>query len=456
MNNLWHYLLAAMLSISIIVLNYTGTQSAFWQMLPFYIIAFSTYVLILKSVDTSKKLGFWLLLGVFLRFCQLFYFPNLSDDVYRFIWDGCLWLNGINPLEQLPSHYIEQNIDIQGINLELYQQLNSPNYYTIYPPIAQLNFVVACWLFPSSIIGSAFIMKFFLFIFECGSLFVISKLLKKWNLPLKNVLIYALNPLIIIEIIGNLHFEGAMIFFLLLSTLALTKEKWITSAIFMALSISSKLLPIMFLPLLIKRLGWKQSIFYFSIVAAVVVALFLPLFNKLAIQNFANSLDLYFRKFEFNASIYYIFRSIGFALKGYNMISFIGPITALCALSSILLFSFFEKKPNINSLPSAMLFAISIYLIFATTIHPWYLAMPLVLCTFTSFRFPIAWSGLVFFTYVNYSYPIYKENTWVVIIEYIIVIVFVLYELFFLMKSERLPQNHPKGNPPNQVIEDNR
>ncbi len=456
MNNLWHYLLAAMLSVSIVVLNYTGTQAAFWQMLPFYVIAFSTYVLILKSVDTSKKIIFWLLLGVLLRFCQLFYFPNLSDDVYRFIWDGRLWLNGINPLEQLPSYYIAQNIDIQGINSELYHQLNSPNYYTIYPPIAQLNFVIACWLFPNSIIGSAFIMKLFLFLFECGSLFILLKLLKTWNLPLKNVLIYALNPLIIIEITGNLHFEGAMIFFLLLAVSALTKNNWVASAIFMALSISSKLLPIMFLPLFIKRLGWKKSSLYFSVVGILVALLFIPLFNGVGIQNFANSLDLYFRKFEFNASIYYIFRWIGFYFKGYNMISFIGPVTALCTLCSILLFSYFEKKPNIHSLPNALLFAISSYLLFTTTVHPWYVATPLILCTFTSFRFPVVWSSLIFLTYVNYSYPIYKENLWIVIIEYIVVILFLLYELFFLMKAECSPQNHPKGNPPNQVIKNNR
>lgn len=456
MNKLWHFLLAAILSSSVVVLGYTGAQSAFWQMLLSYIAAFSTYILVIKNVDTQQRFHFWITIGVLLRFCQLFYFPNLSDDVYRFIWDGRLWLNGINPLEQLPSYYIEQNVDIQGINLELYQQLNSPNYYTIYPPIAQLNFVTACWLFPNSIMASVFIMKFFLFIFECGNIFIILKLLKTWNLPSKNTLIYALNPLIILEITGNLHFEGAMIFFLLLAILALTKGKWMLSAIFMALSICSKLLPIMFLPLLIKRLGWKKSIFYFSVVAVVVISLFIPLFNKIALQNFTTSLDLYFRKFEFNASIYYISRSIGFALKGYNMISSIGPVLAICTLSSILLFSYFEKKPNLNSLPIVMLFAISIYLLFATTVHPWYLAMPLVLCTFTAFRFPVVWSGLIFLTYINYSYPAYKENMWVVIIEYTIVILFLLYELLLLMKSKRLPQNYPKGNPPNQVIEDNR
>jgi hypothetical protein len=36
----------------------------------------------------------------------------------------------------------------------------------------------------------------------------------KRSLPRTNLLFYWLNPLIIVEIMGNLHFEGVMVFFL--------------------------------------------------------------------------------------------------------------------------------------------------------------------------------------------------------------------------------------------------
>ncbi|MEL6721147.1 MAG: mannosyltransferase, partial [Bacteroidota bacterium] len=208
-----------------------------------------------------------------------------------------------------------------------------------------------------------------------------------------------------------------------------SNKKVIYSALSFALSIASKLLPLMFLPLLIKRLGWQKSLLYFSIVGSTVLLLFLPLISGAFLQNFGNSLDLYFRKFEFNASIYYLIRWIGFQIKGFNLIAKIGPALALGTLIGISALSLYERKPKIDRLPLMMLFAICIYLSFTTTVHPWYVSLPLVLCCFTNFRFPVLWSGLIFLTYINYSYTSYQENLWVVGLEYVLVWVFFIFEL---------------------------
>ena len=58
------------------------------------------------------------------------------------------------------------------------------------------------------------------------------------------------------------------------------------------------------------------------------------------------------------------------------------------------------------------------------------LALPIVCCLFTRFRFPILWSGLIFLTYINYSYVSYFEDLRMVGIEYILVGIFVLYEIY--------------------------
>ncbi|MEM8524203.1 MAG: hypothetical protein AAGG68_06155 [Bacteroidota bacterium] len=429
-------LIAFVLFACIIYLGYAVDQNDFWQMLPVFALAFCVYVLILRS--NMDALKFWIGLAVLLRVALLFGLPNLSDDVYRFIWDGRLLQNGINPFDHLPSYYLQQAILPEGINNELYQQLNSPEYYTIYPPVAQLSFYLATWLFPNSILSSTLVMKFFLFAFECGNIYLLIRLLPKFEIATKNALIYALNPLIVLEITGNLHFEGAMVFFLLLAVYGL--KKWeeksnsskkilVFSALSFAFSIASKLLPLMFLPMLIKRLGWKKSVLYFVIVGSTVLLLFLPLLSGAFLQNFGNSLDLYFRKFEFNASIYYLIRWIGFQLKGFNLIAKIGPALALGTLLGISILSFREKKPTIKHLPLMMLFAICIYLSFTTTVHPWYISLPLVLCCFTSFRFPVLWSGLIFLTYINYSYTDYQENLWIVAVEYLLVWSYFLWEL---------------------------
>ena len=427
---LFKYLAALSLLLLTIGLGYGPSQSDFGLISAFYIPFFLLYLLVFRFAD-QKDIWFFIILGILMRASLLFALPNLSDDIYRFVWDGRLILNGVNPFNYLPSYYIEQGINLPGITAELFAQLNSPNYFTIYPPVCQAIFASSAWLFPESVLHSAIFMKVLLLAFEIGSIILLVKLLegKEENgNPNRKVLLYALNPLIIIEITGNLHFEGPMIFFLLLSIWLLRKNRWQASAVAMALSIASKLLPLMFLPFLIRRLGWKKSLQYFVITGGLLLLFFAPLLNGLFLSSFGSSLNLYFQKFEFNASIYYLLRWIGYQLSGYNLIIAFGPGLAGLVLIGILWKAWKEKNPDMESLPLMMLFAIGLYLAGTTTVHPWYAALPLVLCLFTNYRFPVLWTGLIFLTYINYSYEPYLENLWIVGLEYSLVFGFFFYE----------------------------
>ncbi|MEM1322104.1 MAG: glycosyltransferase 87 family protein [Bacteroidota bacterium] len=422
------YGLSSLLLGLTIGLGYAVEQSDFPYIISMYALFFVAYIFIYKKA-TRQDGWFFIGLGIVLRASLLFGIPNLSDDIYRFVWDGRLLLNGINPFDHLPSYYIEQATMPEGITQNLYDQLNSPNYFTIYPPVCQAVFALSCWVFPHSILGSAILMKLFVFACEVGSLLLLVRLLPPFRSqsegpPPREVLLYALNPLIIIELCGNLHFEGPMIFFLLLALWCLQRQRYDWSAVAMALSIASKLLPLIFLPFLIQRLGWKKSLRYFIIVGALLLLFFLPLASGAFLANFGNSLDLYFRKFEFNASLYYLLRWVGFQLSGYNLIAFIGPGLALLVFINILVKAWREQNPHLSSLPLMMLFAICLYLSCTTTVHPWYASLPIVLCLFTRFRFPVLWSGLIVLTYINYSYAEYFENLWIVGIEYGLVVLF--------------------------------
>ena len=419
--------LAALMCLCTVGLGFIVEQNSFPTIALYYSLFFGAYAWV-NSVEQNIDLKFWLFVAIGLRLILVFSFPHLSDDIYRFVWDGRLWLAAYNPFDHLPSWYIEQGIQIKGLTPTLFEQLNSPDYYTIYPPVAQLTFVISSWLSPNSIFGTAIIMKMILLLADIGSIILLIRLLNHWKLPVKRVLWYALNPLLIIEIMGNLHFEAVMIFFLLLALWLLVESKYIWSATAMALTIASKLLPLMFLPFLIKRLGWKRSFQYFAVVGLVLIACWIPLLNASFIENFGSSLDLYYRRFEFNASFYYLLRWWGYVVDGHNLIAFIGPLLALIVLSVILIRAYRENGTQWINLPTLWLFSISFYLAYATTIHPWYVALPLVLCLFTDWRWPIVWSGLIWLTYINYSYDEYYENLWIVAFEYIILISFGLWE----------------------------
>lgn len=420
--------LAALILLSVIGLGFFVEQDSFPKIAFFYSLFFGIYFWLIKP-ERVVDLKFWLIVALGLRLILVFSFPHLSDDIYRFVWDGRLWLAGHNPFDHLPSWYIEQGIDIKGLSPALFEQLNSPDYYTIYPPVAQLTFVISSWLTPNSIWGAAIVMKIFLLLADIGSIALLIRLLNHWKIPIKRVLWYALNPLLIVEIMGNLHFEGVMVFFLLLALWLLVQKKFLWSATAMALTIAAKLLPLMFLPFLIKRLGWKQSFYYFITLGLVLIACWVPLFSADFIHNFGNSLDLYYQRFEFNGSFYYLLRWWGYIINGNNLIVFIGPLLAVIVLAVILIRAFRENGNEWSNLPNLWLFAISFYLAYATTVHPWYVALPIVLCLFTNWRWPLVWSGLIWLTYINYSYGEYHENLWVVAFEYLAVMGYGFWEV---------------------------
>lgn len=400
--------------------------------------AFLGYAWLLAG-PTRRELRWWLGLAVLLRLGLFFCFPLLSDDLYRFIWDGRLLAAGFNPFDELPGFYLDAAYAEYGLTPALYARLNSPEYHTVYPPVAQGVFWLAAKLFPNSIYGGMLCMKAFLLACELLSLRLILFLLSYWRLPRERVLWYALNPLILIEIMGNLHFEGAMICFLLLALAAFTLEWVRAAALALALSVASKLLPLMFTPLLLRRYRWSR-LWRFSLWFGVaLVLLFLPLVSGAFAENLGGSIDLYFRKFEFNAGLYYLARWYGYHWVGWNLIAFYGPLLALVAAGSIFFLALTEERPNWRNLPLRMMWAMLFYLFCTTTVHPWYLSMPLALSVFTRYRFVAAWTALIPLTYIHYWEGAFAENYAIIALEYGIVGALILWEVSFRLPRQQQP-----------------
>ena len=271
-------------------------------------------------------------------------------------------------------------------------------------------------------------MKSFIFLSEIGSILLIVKLLQKYNLPKKNVLLYALNPLVILELTGNLHFEAIMIFFLLLAIYLILENKFILSALCFGCAVGAKFLPLMFLPLLIRHIGFKRTLYYSLIIGLLIAVLFLPFIGKDLVMNLSSSIDLYFQKFEFNASIYYVVRWIGFKIYGYNIIATAGVILSSFTFLFIIWLAIKEKRGCWEKLPQSMLFALSIYFIFATIVHPWYITTLIALSVFTKFKYAIVWSCFIVLSYITYETEAYNENLLLVLIEYLAVFGWFAYE----------------------------
>lgn len=368
--------------------------------------------------------------AIIFRLLFLFAIPNLSQDFYRFIWDGRLLLEGINPYLMTPAEYFSSgDLPFSGAQ-ELYEGMSSLSARnpTNYPPLNQLFFALAALFGGNSILTSVVWLRIFIIAADIGIFYFGRKLLRNLKFPESNIFLYLLNPLVIIELTGNLHFEGVMLFFLLAALYILQCQKWLFSALFFSCSIAVKLIPLMFLPLLFRRLGWKRALVYYAVTGFLLLLFFLPFLSGAFAENFFSSINLWFQKFEFNASIYYLIRWIGYEVEGYNIIGYAGPALAGVVFVSILFMAILKRNQEIRGLLTSMMFGMGIYLLLATTVHPWYLATPLLLSVFTRYKFVQVWSLMVVLSYFAYSQPDYKENLWIIALEYVVIFGVMVYE----------------------------
>jgi hypothetical protein len=414
------------------------------------------FLLFYKTVQilrTNITFLTWLAFGF--RAIFILAIPNLSQDFYRFIWDGRMILEGLNPY----LYTVESFINTGEFPFEQAQELHvgmgnlNASHFTNYPPINQLCFVIAN-LFPGQSILSAVIgLRCIIIAADFGTLYFGKKLLEKLKIPVNRIFWYILNPFIIIELTGNLHFEGVMIFFLIWSLYLLFSDNWQWAAVIFALSVSVKLIPLIFLPLFFQwfikrdsnnnkvsiRIKLTKLLLFYTIIGITTLLLFAPFYSSEFINNYSKTVALWFQTFEFNGSFYYVAREIGYLFRGYNEIAIIGKTIPIIVVLFILIITLIRKNRAPIQLITAMLLVLSFYYFTATTVHPWYVATLLILSVFTKYRFPLVWSFMIilsYLAYINVNNIDKSENLWIIGLEYVIVYGVFIWEVFIKKASK--------------------
>jgi hypothetical protein len=173
----------------------------------------------------------------------------------------------------------------------------------------------------------------------------------------------------------------------------------------------------------------KKLLQFYFIIGFVLLISFLPFFSLQFGRNYLNTVALWFVNFEFNASIYYVIRSIGYSIEGYNIIAAVGKVTPFVIVAMVSAFSISQRNKETRFLIINMLLALSIYFFLSTTVHPWYIVSLIALSVFTGYKFPIVWSAVVLLSYYAYSNPLFKENSLLLFAEYTIVYTCFLLEM---------------------------
>jgi len=270
-----------------LIIRSITSQTIFFEYVSFKIILgiffFLTSLVIYKINKDKKWLQAIIISGLLVRIILIPAYPVVEDDFYRYLWDGAVTANGVNPYEYSPKEVLEGNTkrevpeilkQLAGESGEIIRGINHPHIRTIYPPAAQIIFAVCYFIFPWKIWG----LKIFLLLFDLAALFLIYKFLKKYNKPVIFVFFYWLNPIIIHEFYAGAHMDVLLFpFMLLILYFALANSNFL-SAIFLSIAAGIKLWPVVFIPVAFRNL-WndkKKLILYLFITAVFSFTIFLP------------------------------------------------------------------------------------------------------------------------------------------------------------------------------------
>ncbi len=400
-------------------------------LLPLYLFSFLGFGLVLRTYRTNRELYFLIGMTVLASLLQN---PELSNDFNRFLWDGEWLTRGVNPYDFRPDQLNQHKaFAISPYLKELYNNMGtlSQQNYSCYPPLTQVFFTIAAFLSESSFVGLLVLRLLFIGVVLLA-LKSSRRFVERGILDQKAIWFLFLNPLFLIEVFFNLHFEGLMICLLLVSFIHLMELKLVTGSVLFAAAVHIKLIPLMLLPFFWRFLGWRKALWLYVLVLCGVVLFALPLIDQHNYRNFMESLTLYFKVFEFNSFILHYYLQYGYWKLGWNATMFYGPRLARIAIQCIIVLALYGQFNTPEALFKRMTIAYFIYLLLSSTIHPWYILPLLFLSTFTTYLFPLLWSLTVILSYSHYtegnSASTNELSLW---IEYLPVLVLFGYEMIY-------------------------
>jgi alpha-1,6-mannosyltransferase len=420
---IWFYVAALVSVLWYYSFAYYLERANFVLLFVFYSGIFIGFLVLISSESNYK-----FLLGILFRLILLFQIPNLSQDFYRFIWDGRLIISGLNPYSFLPVDIVKSVLDGDFLITKM-GDLSAHNHSN-YPPLNQLIFAIGAFISSGKILGNVLIFRVIIISADIGVYVFGGGILEFLGQPKSKIHLYFLNPLIIIELTGNLHFEGLMIFFMCLGYYLFYKSKYFGSAVFIAFAILIKLLPLMLLPFFMKRMKMSKLLIFYAVTGFICLAAFVPFFDENLLTNYSKTVGLWFTNFEFNASVYYVLREIGFWITGYNIIGILGKISPVVMVSVI-----FYLAIRKNGFLQTQYLALMVYFLLSTTIHPWYLSTIIFLGVFLNTKSIWIWSYTIIFSYSAYSGNQFSEKPFFLFMEYLPVVVVLYFEAQKMLKE---------------------
>lgn len=412
--------------------------------------------------------NFWMIIvfGLLFRAIILPSQQIQEDDVYRYLWDGKVFANEINPFEYAPAEvndfkelriqnpesyyetYIERNErELEQLDalkwaspesLTILERVNHPTVATIYPPMAQFVFRLAHQIKPDSIVA----LRAGFLIFDIMTLVFIVGILSRLGMDKSACLLYFWSPLIIKETFNSTHLDIIGISLLCGSIYFLLCHRHKLATLFLAFGFLGKLYPIILLPLYLKacyektaqtgKKAWLAPLGTTSLFVGVIVLGYLP-FMGIGLQMF-DGLKAFTLYWQSNDSIFailvFIFKTVSGGLADETVFSnplpiFMSKVTVAIALTGVLFF-LLVKGASLLKQPvefvRGLFWLMALVFLLSPVQNPWYLCwvVPFI-CIFPQ-RSWMVLTGLVGLYYLDFYFD-YQEiqalSLWIPWVEYL-------------------------------------
>ena len=314
---------------------------------------------------------------------------SLSDDVWRYVWDGAIVAAGENPYAETPRERVtrmqgegavaraEAGEEAGASSRKALQRLNSPDYHTVYPPGAQAVFasaeVAAGWL---GGVSERWLRLFFV-LADLLAVLLIARALIAMRRAVGWATLYAWHPLVVWEVAGGGHTEALAVGLMVALVLMLGRNRpWPIGAV-IGLSALAKLTFLIVSPLVGVAL-WRRGRFRDALIAAVVAvgvltAGYAPFWFEALIANQRESVALYAGVFSFDAPLYYAARYLLGYREGVTepVTHVLSPVLQLATMIVIAAATLAQDGTR-GRLAASMVVAWAGYLVFNPVVHPWY------------------------------------------------------------------------------------
>ncbi|TGM85332.1 hypothetical protein [Leptospira bouyouniensis] len=370
----------------------------------------STFVLVIYFYFLENKLeifknrfSIFISYQFILRFFVLGSNPSLSDDIYRYLFDAKLLLNGFSPYGLTPNDWVIKHPEYVSELNDLVTNMNSPDYVSVYPLLLLAVFMMGSIL--NSVLHTTYLgIQIIFLIIDGVNLYLVRKFYPKESF--RFYWVYFANPIVLIEGLSQLHPEILIVPWILI--IIHTSQVWKQGISFLVLS-QLKINTIIFILGFSKK--WRKVLLPTFVVLTVFVLWKLTVFSNLQTQT-NRGIGLFFHSFRFSGIVepffYFPLEMIGYGyLSGFFSLSI---------FASIILFLIFQTSFMTLPIEKRLFLIYFLFLMFSPVIHSWYWILFVVLgmCCYISMFLQTLVVFIAMLSYLNYVSESYFYLNWVI------------------------------------------